>query len=58
VERNETFFLVDGLILEDQKAGNVRLSLKLESYLRPTNIPSAPEKPAGKAPVRGAKAGD
>jgi len=58
VERNKVFFLVDGLTLEERKAGNVRLQLRLESYLRPSNIPNAPEKPAGKAPARGAKAGD
>jgi type IV pilus assembly protein PilO len=58
VERNKVFFLVGGLTLDEQKAGNVRLQLKLESYLQPSNIPSAPEKPAGKAPAHGAKAGD
>jgi Tfp pilus assembly protein PilO len=35
VERNKTFFLVDGLTLDEQKAGNVRLSLKLETFVRP-----------------------
>jgi Tfp pilus assembly protein PilO len=58
VERNKVFFLVDGLTLDEQKAGAVRLQLKLESYLRPSNVENAPAKPAGKAPARGAKAGD
>ena len=35
VERDKTFFLVDGLSLDDQKAGTVRLQLNLETYLRP-----------------------
>jgi type IV pilus assembly protein PilO len=58
VERNKVFFLVDGLNLDDKKAGAVRLQLRLETYQRPGNVQSAPEKPAGKAPARGAKAGD
>ncbi|MCU1306868.1 MAG: hypothetical protein JWN45_1563 [Acidobacteriaceae bacterium] len=57
VERNKVFFLVDGLTLDEQKAGAVRLSMKLETYQRPDNVQSAPEKPAGKAPARGTKAG-
>jgi hypothetical protein len=32
--------------------------MKLETYQRPGNVQSAPEKPAGKAPARGTKAGD
>jgi type IV pilus assembly protein PilO len=35
VERNRVFFLLGGLTLEDEQSGNVRLSLKLETYLRP-----------------------
>ncbi|MCU1310045.1 MAG: hypothetical protein JWO20_1170 [Candidatus Angelobacter sp.] len=58
VERNKVFFLVDGLNLDDKKAGAVRLQLRLETYQRPGSVQSAPEKPAGKAPARGAKAGD
>jgi Tfp pilus assembly protein PilO len=58
VERDKTFFIVDGLTLDEHKGGVVRLQLKLETYLRPSNVPSAPEKPAGKAPARGTKAGD
>jgi type IV pilus assembly protein PilO len=58
VERNKVFFLVDGLTLDEQKAGAVRLQLKLESYLRPSNVENAPAKPPSKAPARGAKAGD
>jgi type IV pilus assembly protein PilO len=34
VERNKIFFLIDGLTLADQKAGVVRLDLRLEAYLR------------------------
>jgi Tfp pilus assembly protein PilO len=59
VERNKTFFLVDGLTLDEQKAGAVRLQLRLETYLRPSDVESAPEKPAGKTPAAGnAKTGD
>jgi Tfp pilus assembly protein PilO len=59
VERNKTFFMVDGLTLDEQKAGAVRLQLKMETYLRPSNIQGAPEKPAGKTPKAGnAKTGD
>ncbi|MFL6464778.1 MAG: hypothetical protein ACJ73N_10265 [Bryobacteraceae bacterium] len=59
VERNKTFFMVDGLTLDEQKAGAVRLQLKMETYLRPSNIQGAPEKPAGKTPASGnAKTGD
>lgn len=59
VERNKTFFLVDGLSLDDQKAGAVKLQLKMETYLRPSNVEGAPEKPAGKSPATGsAKTGD
>jgi type IV pilus assembly protein PilO len=35
VERNQLFFLLGGLSLADEQGGNVRLDLKLETYLRP-----------------------
>jgi type IV pilus assembly protein PilO len=44
IERDKTFFIVDGITLDEQKAGAVRLQLKLETYLRPSNVESAPDK--------------
>src|SRR4029077_7139408 len=40
LERNKVFFLIDGLALADQKAGVVRLELRLETYLRLTGEPN------------------
>ncbi len=49
VERNKVFFLIDGLSLADQKAGVVRLDLRMETYLRLTNEPSlGPDQSKGK----------
>lgn len=39
LERNKMFFLVDGIALGEQQ-GNVRLQLKLETYLRPGAVTS------------------
>ncbi|MCU1287106.1 MAG: hypothetical protein JWO13_3456 [Acidobacteriales bacterium] len=59
VERDKTFFIVDGITLDEQKAGAVRLQLKLETYLRPSNVESAPEKSKEKSAGSGAgKTGD
>jgi type IV pilus assembly protein PilO len=58
VERNKRFFLINGLSLDDQKAGAVKLQLKLETFLRPGNIEESPEKPAGKGGAGSTKAGD
>jgi Tfp pilus assembly protein PilO len=34
LEREKTFFIVDSVSLADQKAGNVRLVIRIETYLR------------------------
>jgi hypothetical protein len=34
LERNKTFFIVDSVSLGDQKAGNVRLLIRIQTYLR------------------------
>jgi Tfp pilus assembly protein PilO len=34
LEREKTFFIVDSVSLADQKAGNVRLIIRIETYLR------------------------
>jgi type IV pilus assembly protein PilO len=39
LERNKIFFLIDGVALGEQQ-GNVRLQLKLETYLRSGVVPS------------------
>ena len=35
LERDQTFFLIDGVSLSDAQAGTVQLQLRLETYLRP-----------------------
>jgi type IV pilus assembly protein PilO len=56
VERNKTFFLVDGLTLDEQKSGNVRLKLNLETFLRPATPGASSERPSSSAGA--AKTGD
>ena len=51
-ERDHMFFVVDGITLADQKGGEVRLEIKMETYLRP---PTTAEL---KAPVGKAKHGE
>jgi Tfp pilus assembly protein PilO len=58
VELNKRFFLINGLSLDDQKAGAVRLQLRLETFLRPDNIEESQGKPANKAGAENTKAGD
>jgi type IV pilus assembly protein PilO len=36
LERNKLFFIVDNLELENEQSGNVKLQIKLETYLRTT----------------------
>ena len=46
VERDKTFLIVDGITLDDQKGGAVRLQLRFETYLRPAFVELAStEKP-------------
>ena len=59
LERNKVFFLIDGLTLADQKAGIVRLDLRLETYLRLNEQPNLGPShgPSGRNP-RQSKTGD
>lgn len=58
LERNKVFFLIDGLTLADQKAGVVRLDLRLETYLRLNDEPNlGPSHGHGRNP-RQSKTGD
>ena len=58
LERNKVFFLIDGLTLADQKAGVVRLDLRLETYLRLNDEPNLGSSPGHGRNPRQSKTGD